>query len=291
MFFIFSIFNNKILYCGTLSGINLILFTVIPAIFPFLIITSIMNETNSTDFLSELAYPFIKRILGLSKNSGYVIIIGFLCGYPIAAKLCSDLVNDNKITLAEGNYLLTFINNASPSFIISYIATNLMHSSISSYKLIICIYLPSFITAIIFNPYFRHKQNIFSSTCDNLKTNTKPFNFENIIISCIKSIVKISGYILVFSIVCEFTKLIPNNYLHVLICSFFEITTGAHQICIQTFNSKIKYSLLVPLTAFGGLSSLFQVKSVIFNSALNIKYYILGKISCVIFSIILLLVI
>src|SRR5690606_40807494 len=43
-------------------------------------------------------------------------------GIPMGAKSTSDLTAQNKIQISEGNFLISMCNNASPMFIIGYIA-------------------------------------------------------------------------------------------------------------------------------------------------------------------------
>lgn len=275
--FILLILYNRIVFSGAQKGIELIMCTIVPSIFPFLIISGIFSATNIIRFTGHLLYPIIHKTLGLSSASGYIILIGFFCGYPIASKVCSELVESGQISVNEGNYLLTFINNPSPSFVFTYISGILLHNTSSNTKLAIAIYTPVILTAFIINPFVRKNFNYSSlSLHDNTPDNY--IDFEKIFDSSLITMIHISEYVLIFSILCEFIKLIPCRICSIVISALLEITNGTYVIGISTLPYKIRYCAIIFFTSLGGLSASLQVKSVIRCSSLSIKWYIAGKL-------------
>lgn len=285
LIFILAVINSKTLYTGALSGIQLWLFTVVPTLFPFLIMSDIMVHMNTTDYISVILQPVTKPLLSISSSGNYAIITGLLCGYPVGAKTCADLVKEKKISITEGNYLLTFVNNASPAFISSYIVNALLFGSCSAVYISALIYIPSIMTAFILNPFFRKKmendkiKNTFGNYCASGR-----FTLETTIFSTVNTLLKIGGYITIFSIFCEFIKLIPIHIIKMVISGLLEITTGTFLISISTIPLKWKIELIVFFTSLGGASTLFQTKSMISGSGLSIKWYIIGKIICSVLS-------
>lgn len=69
---------------------------------------------------------FLCPLLGTSYYGTFAVLTGFLCGYPMGAKTTSDLLNVNKISRSEASYLLSFCNNTSPAFILSYVVAQNM---------------------------------------------------------------------------------------------------------------------------------------------------------------------
>lgn len=60
-------------------------------------------------------------LTGLSGEGAYAFVLGLLCGYPMGAKLTADLYHAGKISRQESEYLLTFCNNPSPAFLVTYV--------------------------------------------------------------------------------------------------------------------------------------------------------------------------
>ena len=88
---------------------------------PFMITSNLLIKTNLVYFLSKVLHPLFGRLFHVSSSGCYAILIGFLCGYPMGAKTISDLILSNQISVQEGRYLLSFCNNTSPMFLLSYI--------------------------------------------------------------------------------------------------------------------------------------------------------------------------
>lgn len=277
--FILAVINSKTLFNGALSGIQLWMFTVVPTLFPFLILSDIMVRLNTTDYISALLSPITRPLLGISPSGNYAIITGLLCGYPVGAKTCADLVKENKISIHEGNYLLTFVNNASPAFISSYIVNALLFGTCSALKIAFLIYIPSIITAFILNPFFRKKlKNTKPINNSDILDSAKLFSLEDAIFSTVNTLLRIGSYIIIFSILCEFIKLLPSHSVKMALSGLLEITTGTFLVSISTMSFQWKIRLIVFFTSLGGISTLFQTNSMIADSGLSIKWYIIGKI-------------
>ena len=111
-------------YKGASSGLMLWFLNVLPTLLPFIIISNMMIKLNIAGRISHMLYPILGRLFHISPNGSYPILIGFLSGLPMGAKSTADLVCSGKIDNKEGNFLLSMCNNASPIFIMSYIATS-----------------------------------------------------------------------------------------------------------------------------------------------------------------------
>lgn len=77
-------------------------------------------------------------------------LLGMLCGYPMGAKLASDMYESHKISRREAEYLTTFCNNASPSFIITYLGQICLLNKVPASRLFLCLFLSDFICMMIF---------------------------------------------------------------------------------------------------------------------------------------------
>ena len=118
-FFLILLFPKT---CVTGAGKGLVLWfhTVLPTLLPFLILTNLLLETGAIHLLSKLTKPLFCRLFHVSEYGSIVILSGFLCGYPLGSKFTADLLCRQKISYREASYLLSFCNNTSPMFIISF---------------------------------------------------------------------------------------------------------------------------------------------------------------------------
>ncbi|NLK28545.1 MAG: transporter [Clostridiales bacterium] len=284
-------------YEGATGGLLLWFHNVLPNLLPFIILSNLMIQLNITSKISSFFYPVLGRLFQVSKEGCYPIIIGFLSGIPMGAKSTADLVSEGKISRSEGNFLITMCNNASPMFIIGYIAISQLKLPRIKYALFVIIYSSAIISALLCR-YLYHKvirrnkeaYSIKDSSClDRKKKGTSHFSFEILdhsIMNGFEVITKIGGYIILFSIIAQIVKEIGSdtNIFKIIFMGIVEITTGINQISMGLLNRKIKIVLVAVLTSFGGLSGIAQTKSVLGSTRLSIKYYIIVKLISIVIT-------
>lgn len=282
--FFVCITNCNIIFSGTLNGINLLLFKVVPTLFPFLLLTGFMKKYNATKYISNIFSPILCPLLGISKNACFIIFTGMMCGYPISAKMCSEMVEANELSVSEANYLQTFTNNASPSFVFSYIGALLLNNSKSAFSIFIIYYIPILLTAITLNPFFRiHSKTEQTSFMPN-STNISSKNNCSVILNSIITLVNIGTYIIIFSNICSLINELSHYKYKAIFLGMLEITTGTKAIIDSGLNCFYKYLFLYLSLSFGGISTFFQVKSVILSKNIRMPYYIIGKAIALFFT-------
>lgn len=295
-FFILMFLFPYATYKGASSGLMLWFLNVLPTLLPFIIVSNLIIRLNIAGKISRLLYPVIGKLFRVSQNGCYPILIGFLSGLPMGGKVVADLRTENRIKQKEGEFLLSMCNNASPIFIMSYIATNQLRMPSIRLPLFIIIYGSSIISANIYRTYekYRDKRKRINSpkVYETVKAQgtyqSEKFTFDVLddsIMNGFEIITKIGGYIILFSILAEIINEIgpSSSYSKAVIMGFLEITTGVDQICKIRIDNNIKIVLISIVTAFGGLSGLAQTKSVLGESRLSIRPYFCVKLisSCV----------
>ena len=276
---------------GATSGLLLWFHNVLPTLLPFIIISNLMIRLNIASKISALFYPLLGKVFRISKEGCYPIIIGFLSGIPMGAKSTSDLTAQNKIQISEGNFLISMCNNASPMFIIGYIAISQLKLPRIKYPLFLIIYCSAIISALFCRYLLRntkYMQAEATHTDSNNVTTPKEqipnrFSFEILdssIMNGFEVITKVGGYIILFSILAQIINQIgPNTgFYKAFLMGIAEITTGINQICKSTIDTNTKIVLVVVLTSFGGLSGMAQTKSVLGSTRLSLSYYVIAKL-------------
>lgn len=265
------------------DGMSLWLNVMIHTLLPFLILTGILLKTGNIPQLLEPLAPFWKHFFGISPAGAYVLILGFLCGYPMGAKLAHDLYINHQISQREGEYLLTFSCNASPAFIFSYLSQNILEGKIPPHSLLLILLSADFVCMLFFRFLVYHGNTVSSVKPEYRKKETYQQDSTGVILdvsimSGFETITRLGGYILIFSLLFtgfyHYWPFCSQN--KILLTSPIELTTGLHQIAQSAFSWKIKYITSMTLTAFGGFCVMFQTKSVL-EEKLSILPYIFAK--------------
>ena len=269
---------------------------IVPALFPYMVLSSLtlilLNRFFSIN--NTLFRKIIYKIFHLSVPGTFILIAGQLCGYPIGAKLISDAITNQQITEEEGIYLLTICNQSSPAFLRYYVCDYILNSTISYQSIYILFYLSTFITSFftrIIYSYSSNQEPYVNSSKRKIKLNTYIHLFDQCITENCTSILKVGGYIILFSL---FSNLIlsitsTNNALIVILLSTFEITTGLNQLQNNYANKSWYLPIILIITAFGGFSTMAQIKGMLLRTSLSIKSYIIGKIIYIIILLLLFL--
>ena len=98
------------------EGIDLCLRAVIPSLFPFFAVSTLLVSLGAADGAGRvLARPF-RRMFHCGGAGCAALLLGLIGGYPVGARTAAALVRQGALTPREGGRLLTFCNNAGPAF-------------------------------------------------------------------------------------------------------------------------------------------------------------------------------
>lgn len=286
LFFLMLCFPaQSVLYAFT--GLTLWFQKMIPSLFPFMILSGIMVRMNLTDYFSLVLSPLIKPLFKVSGNGAYCIIMGFLCGFPMGAKVISDLYERRKISKSEASYLLCFCNNIGPIYFTGFVLP-VLGLSVHFIYLFGMYGLPLLYGILLSRlpgnaqtPQFTCQQikesSLRSSSCSNqnytknLEKTSVLAHIDGSIQSAIESITKLGGYMILFNLLNLIPALLLQESVLPICNALLEITSG-----ISRMGDSLPLAVLI-LLPFGGLSCIAQTYSIIKNTDLSIGKYCFHK--------------
>lgn len=260
------------------NGLLLWFDSLLPTLLPFLIISQLILKTSFIDSIQRILGPFFRQFFHCSDDGAFCILCGFLCGYPVGARLIALQIQEKRLNIKEGQYLLSFCNNVSPMFCISYgILFAIGASNVLPYLLII------YGSALLFGFFTRPKHLSENSLSIKKQTSSTENIFQLIDVCIIDSfliMIKLCGYLIIFSIInSAILMILPDITLYIapIISSVLEITGGLAKLTVLPQNF-LRSAIGIGALTFGGLCCIFQTNSVILNSGLSLKKYIYHKI-------------
>ncbi len=282
--FLIMLLQPDVVFQGAAKGLLLWYKTVFPTLFPFLFVCNLLVQTNAVHCLACLAPGILCRFFGVPKNGMLAILTGFLCGYPMGAKVMADLCRTGKITRQEGSYLLSFCNNTSPAFILSYV----IHRYVREPRLLAPTCLILFFSPVMLSFFFRKiyarqrvlTQNPLSAPIQG-SARPLPQALDDSLSNAMETIVKIGGYIILFCVLTELLGLLPlrASWARAFLFPNLEITNGIALIWGMKLPFSIRYPLCIFCTAFGGWCAVLQTISVIQGTDIPIFPYIMEKLA------------
>lgn len=296
---------------GAKQGLLLWFQTVLPTLFPFMLLSKLMVTLRMSTNLSWWFYPVLHRLFGCSREGCYPIIIGMFSGYPVGAAAVADLKRQHRISSEEGNFLLCLCNNASPMFLLEFTAAFCLGLATEKKYLFFCIILCSaVISSLLVHKCFRGVSHFHSPTPSGdsairlrykrdtgqapLASNGNSAQaapprkitsgmllplLDETIMKTLEILVKTGAYIIIFSLLANVllsTPFLPPPFLATL-GGVLEITSGSSILhtCIDA--PLLRLVIISGITGFGGLSATAQTFSVIHGCGLSGKTYFLCK--------------
>ena len=271
---IFTVVFSKDITNGIRESVDLCIYTVIPSLFPFLVLSGMMTMSGSAEYMGKIIHPLTKKMFLTSENGSFLFVTGILCGYPVGAKCISDMIKDRKISTEEGKRLILFCNNSGPLFVIGAVG----YGMFSDIKYGTILYISHILSAIVIGIATRRDTVSYSKY--HTDTNTPYFtrSVENSVIT----VLNICGYIIFFSAICTIINdIIPTDLkiLRLAVCSLTEVTCAIKNISdMYSLTLQLKLIITSFLLGFGGICVLFQTKSVISGSGLTVLPFVYAKI-------------
>ena len=272
-------------FTGASYGLVLWFRHVLPTLLPYMILINVLICTPALHWICRITFTFLCPLLGTSYYGTFAVLTGFLCGYPMGAKTTSDLLNVNKISRSEASYLLSFCNNTSPAFILSYVvAQNMKERNLCIPFFLILTFTPLMLS-FIFRLFYRLPESSCSFpqvTPGSFSNPSESFSdsfLDRCILNAFESVTKVGGYMMMFSVLIQLlASVLPNTIFSLLLYSSLEISTGIRLLFSSALYTTEKIILCAFLTSFGGWCCIAQTYSMISSSQLPILPYITAKL-------------
>lgn len=281
LLFLFLLIFPSTAVSSARSGLLLWFKVILPTLLPFMILSKLLTETNSIYCLTFLFSTPFQKLFSLNRAGTFVVLTGFLCGYPMGAKLTGDLYLHKQLSKKEAGYLLSFCNNLSPMFISSFLTLTCLDAPQLLPVLVLIIYGVPLLFALFIQPFYRKR--LTKDYPLELSTQIQSLKFETIdtaIMDGFTQITKLGGYIILFSIFSGIFLNFPlSENILALIIGITEVTTGLNYIAVQNFPLPLRLLFSIPICVFGGLSGLMQTYSMIKDTDLPFFPYILAKLA------------
>jgi len=136
LLFLFLLFTLIVLFlanaaavgAGVKRGLSLCTGRILPSLFPFLVLSELFVLSGAGETLSCLLSLPMQRIFGLSGKGATALLLGMLCGLPVATSTAVSLYRENEMTKEELHRLLLFGNMPGLGFVVSGVGIGLFGS-------------------------------------------------------------------------------------------------------------------------------------------------------------------
>lgn len=264
------ILDGKTALAGAQEGIALCIRTVIPSLFPFFVLSSVLVSTISAKWLRPLG-----RLCGIPEGTEALLLVGFLGGYPTGAQCTAQAFHAGQISKGQAERMLAFCNNAGPSFLFGMIAP--MFDKAYMAWLLWGIHILSAILVAVVLP----KEDTSPVSVITLPQTT----ISQALSKAVHTMALVCGWVILFRVLITFLNrwilwLLPSG-VQVLVCGLLELSNGCCALR-SIENVGLRFIVCASMLAFGGLCVTMQTVSV--TKGLSLRRYIPGKLLQTLFS-------
>ncbi len=254
------------------TGLMLWFRKMIPTLLPFMILSGIMIRMDLIPRCVKPFHPLFRRLFRTSPCGTYTILMGFLCGFPMGARIVGELLEAGKITRKEGSLLLSFCNNIGPIYFLSFVVPLLgIEKPLGPFCLMYGIPLLYGMAVMKLSG----KHDAAQAAVPAGQGVPLLAAVDASVVSGLIGIGRLGGYMVFFNLLN--IAFAPFHNLSPLLLRFYhcmlEITSG-----IDRLGQSCPYLTLVMLP-FGGFSCIAQTYSMIQHTGLSIRPYLFHKLA------------
>ncbi len=294
---------------------------VLPSLLPFLIGAEILIGLGVVDFIGVLLSPIMRPLFGTSGEGSFAFAMSITSGYPVGVSLISKLRQEKSISRIEAQRLVSFCSTSGPLFMIGAVSVGMFKNSTVGILLASSHYLGAITVGLIFKNYGSNKNKDNSNQRSNNSINyikrallklisTRKEDGRSIsklmgdsIKSALETMFMVGGFIMIYSVIIEILKItgiikflsfllsiiipfnIDSKLIEGLISGLLEMTNGCKLISTASNSSIITQLCSVSfLIGWSGLSIHSQTLSMLSNTDISSKLYILSKTLHALFS-------
>ena len=246
---------------GARYGLLLWYTSVVPSLFPFMVLSSLIVSSGGVSLLMKPVRAFLGPWLPLSENGCYTLISGLLCGCPMGAKTCGDFVREGKLSVQEGRFLMAICNHPSPMFLLGFVCP-LFEAGMHPSRLLLSIYLPLLPLAALAKRIYFPVLPAPPSSGSRPQIQPAPA-LDTAILAAAEILCRIGGYLMLFSIVIVFLRRalwLPAS-LRIFLMGAMEMTTGVREVS-ASLPFPDSGTAAAAILAFGGICGIFQTRAV-----------------------------
>ena len=271
--------SDGLLLCGS---------TVLPSLFPFMVLSSLFVELGLPQLLSRPLGRLMGPLFRVGGAGASAWVLGLTGGYPIGAKTVAQLYRAGLCTKDEACRLLTFCNNCGPAFIVGAVGCGLLHSRNSGFLLYGIHAVSSLIIGILFR-FWGGSDRIGPSDPPPVKSLSFSRSLTLSVQASLRACLNITAFILCFSALLRLMELsgaagciagflqrlplgLEPRQAQGLTAGFLEFSSGIFRLTDGDL------SAIAFLLGWGGLSVHCQTAAILADSGLPEWPCLIGKL-------------
>ena len=203
------------------QGLSLCLQTVLPSLFPFFVLSSLVIAVGAADAFGRALEPIMRPLFYLSGAGAGALALGLIGGYPVGARAAAELYRGGSLSKPEAERLLSFCSNAGPGFVLGVCGSAVLRDTRAG----LCLYLVHAASAVLTGVLLR-RCSVMECAAARPRQHTQGKRlvaaFPAAVRDSFASVWSVCGFVVLFAVALRFvTLMLPDR---VLLIGFVELT-------------------------------------------------------------------
>lgn len=252
---------------GANAGITVCLQSLIPTLFPFIFLSSLLLSAMDNKGIALLS-P-LEKLTGMPKGCGFFLALSFLGGYPVGASNVAQAYRRGQLSREDAARMFSFCSNCGPSFFFG-----ILGPMFEMWWIPWLLWGIHVISAILTGALLPCRPGSFREVHEKA-TSSIPQILEN----SLKVMATVCGWVILFRILLEFLeKLCLQHFpgdISMLVTGILELANGCIRLT-HTPDPGLRFLTASAITAFGGICVTLQTASL--TAGLPLGSYLSGKL-------------
>ncbi|MEG2421044.1 MAG: nucleoside recognition domain-containing protein [Oscillospiraceae bacterium] len=278
---------------GARAGLSLCYNVIIPSLFPFFVLSSLVVELGLAAYLGRALEHLMRPLFRVPGVCSAAFVLGFVGGYPVGARTAIELYENGMCTKTEGERLLAFCNNSGPAFILGVVGVGIFSSPAVGVLLYLCHIAASLCVGFLFRFYKGSETGRPTKTEQLFHVEQFSVAFPSCIKSSFSSVLNICAFVLFFAVALRLfsasgilpflAELLGRLFAPLgfsalwgerLLTGLLELSSGVASLS----GGGGSLSMAAFMLGWAGLSVHCQVLSFLGGSDLSPRTYLVGKL-------------
>ena len=245
--------------------------SVIPALFPFLVVSSLLLSLGLGELLSPMLAGLMEPLFRVDGVGSSALLLGLVGGYPIGAKTAADLYRGGRLSRPEAERLLAFCNNSNPVFLISVLGVGVFGSVRAGVWLWLIHLLSALLTGLLFRNHGGPARRQAGGTAA-FQAVSLPAAFVAAVRESLSGMLSVCAFVTFFYVLARPLSSL-GGWLGPVLVGLTELFSLTPLLRPDRFG----FILASAMAGWGGLSVLCQTAAVLEGSGLRLQSCAAGK--------------
>lgn len=278
------------------DGLDLCGNVILPSLFPFFVLSSLVVELGMSRYLGKLLEPVMAPLFRVNGNCAAALALGAVGGYPVGARTAIQIYENGQCSRAEAERMLAFCNNSGPAFILGVVGAGVFGSGAAGLLLYLAHLLASLLVGVLFR-FYKPGDGPQTRRGRGPQFQTASFSkaFTRSVTGALTSTLNICAFVLFFTVFLRILAhagvlsgaarllsalLAPlgmdQTWAERLLTGLVEVSSGVSSLTDGALSGRL--SMAAFMLGWAGVSVHCQVLAFLGDSGLSVRTYLAGKL-------------